>query len=92
MNLHVHITCTVSGVFNHTESPPPPPVQLEHPGSLHCDPRNAYYLVDPGNSLDRTRERFGPWFSNERGWQGLAGSSPTQEELLTALQQCSLYM
>ncbi|KAJ3998053.1 cysteine peptidase C50 [Lentinula boryana] len=53
-----------------------------------CDPRNAYYIINPGGDLERTEERFKPWLKNmERiGWQGISGRAPSELQVLHALR------
>ena len=56
------------------------------------NPGSAYYILNPHGDLKNTEKRFANFFSNERGWSGVIGSPPSNEEFSTALQEKDLYV
>ena len=57
-----------------------------------ADPRKAFYVLNPRGDLPNTEKVFAGWFTNEQGWRGVVGRSPTSEEFTVALQNHSLFV
>ncbi|KAL4588484.1 hypothetical protein LXL04_001375 [Taraxacum kok-saghyz] len=55
------------------------------------DPLDAYYLLNPGGDLPTTQSNFQNWFKDQN-LQGTSGTSPTVDELTTALKSHDLFM
>lgn len=54
----------------------------------------GFYVVDPEGNLPHTRQQLGPVFEGiERrlGWTGMEGSSPSEEDMSSALQNVDLF-
>ncbi|KAJ3827682.1 cysteine peptidase C50 [Lentinula raphanica] len=64
------------------------PQKSQSPDRVVCDPRNAYYILNPSGDLERTEERFKPWLKNMEkiGWQGISGRAPSELQVLNALR------
>ncbi|XP_076893503.1 separase-like isoform X3 [Bidens hawaiensis] len=55
------------------------------------DPLDAYYLLNPGGDLSNTEAAFGNWFKDQN-LEGTAGTSPSVDELSTALKNHDLFI
>eukprot|EP00798_Chlamydomonas_sp_ICE-L_P001706 gene1706-33112_t len=55
------------------------------------DPTSAYYLINPEGDLITTQKAFEPWVSEQLGWEGTAGSSMPEKDILSALQSHSMF-
>lgn len=53
---------------------------------------NAYYIVDPGNDLTHTREKFQAFFEKFKNWQGIVGVAPNEAQFKNALTAHELFM
>jgi hypothetical protein len=47
--------------------------------SLSIDKEKGYYIVDPGNDLAHTREKFRTFFEQMKSWKGIVGMASTEE-------------
>ena len=56
------------------------------------DPHSAYYILNPHGDLKNTEKRFANMFANERGWSGVIGTPPSNEEFSAALQKKDFYV
>lgn len=68
------------------------PAWLPSRGGLRLN--RGFYVVDPEGNLPHTRQQLGPVFEGiERrlGWTGMKGSSPSEEHMLSALQNVDLF-
>lgn len=59
------------------------------PGDI--DPSKVFYILNPGGDLLRTQEHFQSWLE-VKGWQGITGREPSEEELVTALSEYDLVL
>ncbi|KAJ0743876.1 putative separase [Helianthus annuus] len=55
------------------------------------DPLDAYYLLNPAGDLSSTEAEFGNWFKDQN-LEGTAGTSPSVDELSTALKNHDLFI
>ena len=65
---------------------------LSHNGNTTIDPCKTFYVVNPRNDLPNTEKVFSKWFSSERGWKGVVGRAPTEEEYTSALEDHDLFV
>lgn len=55
------------------------------------DDKNVFYVLNPDGDLVRTQEQFEPWVT-KKGWKGITGRRPTEEELVDALSNYDLVL
>jgi len=57
-----------------------------------CDISNAYYVLNPGQDLQRTQDFLEPLFAEHTGWSGVAGRAPTEEEYSSGLAENDFFV
>ncbi|KAG7730266.1 hypothetical protein KL933_000061 [Ogataea haglerorum] len=64
-------------------------VLVEHADhlSLGVPVATGYYVINPGGDLKRTETNFSKIFAGRRGWEGIIGSRPSEEQISQGLQK-----
>ena len=65
---------------------------LKNQKTMTITKNKSYYIVDPGDDLKYTKEKFEPFFEKQNGWEGIIGRSPTEDKFKKALLEFALFM
>lgn len=60
--------------------------QSNQPPSFDISNENFYYMLNPGQDLPKTQERFEDVFENISQWEGKVAEAPTEEEIAGVLE------
>ncbi|KAF5368828.1 hypothetical protein D9758_003030 [Tetrapyrgos nigripes] len=66
------------------------PIPLSRPvDRAVVDPRKGFYIMNPSGDLSKTEKRFEEWMEGMEavGWKGIKGKSPSELEVLNALEK-----
>ncbi|KII70930.1 Separin [Thelohanellus kitauei] len=61
-------------------------------GHVYLDGDRCYFVLNPGQNLDRTQKFFEDTFKSIPRWTGLISKPPTENECLAALQNHDLFL
>ncbi|XP_023243509.1 uncharacterized protein LOC111641562 [Centruroides sculpturatus] len=56
------------------------------------DTHNTFYILNPSNDIPDTQKKFQDVFKQQKGWHGIVGRAPTQQEFSFAITDHELFI
>lgn len=63
-----------------------------HAGRQTIDTKNTFFVLNPSKDLASTQRTFEKYFTDKIGWRGVSGKEPREEEVMSALEECEMFV